>query len=308
MQQALWISALVAGGVALAAGSLLAASILRPLRRVEATVETIARGDLAARVTPVGRDEIGRLAEGVNLMAAGLQRQEELRQRMVSDIAHELRTPLSVIQGNLQAILDGVYPLEASEIRILFDESRLLSRLVEDLHELALAEAQRLPLQIETVPVSAALAQAADSFHALADGRGVRIVAGSAATLQVRADAGRLQQVLHNLIANALRHTPAGGEVRLDAATSAGMVRFTVTDSGAGIAAQDLPHIFDRFYRAEKDRARAEDGAAPASGSGLGLAIVKALVEAQGGSAGAESQAGRGTTVWFTLPAAGGGW
>lgn len=305
MLRALWIAALVAGVVAVASGSLLAANILRPLRRVETTVETIAHGDLAARVQPIGRDEIGRLAEGVNKMAAGLQRQEELRQRMVSDIAHELRTPLSVIQGNLQAILDGVYPLDEAEIRILFDESRLLGRLVEELHELALAEAFRLPLNVERLDVATALAQAVDGFRALAEGQSVRLDAAPAAPLAVRADAGRLQQILHNLVANALRHTPAGGHVLLDAQPAGQQIRFAVRDSGAGIASGDLPHIFDRFYRAERDRTR--DGASAAThaaGAGLGLAIVKALVEAQGGRVGAESEPARGAIVWFSLPAA----
>jgi len=319
VNRAIGVAALAAGVVALVTGALLAASILRPLQRLETAVAQIAQGDLAARVERPGPDEVGRLGDAFNRMAAGLQEQEELRRRLVADIAHELRTPLSVVQGNLQALLDGIYPLTTDEVRLIHDETRLLTRLVNDLHELAQAEARRLPLALQPVDVAEALTSTAERFAPLAAVKGVTLrVDGAPAALCVRADPERLAQILHNLVGNALRHTPSGGVITLagemDAADSArtghGVVRFSVRDSGPGIALADLPHVFDRFYRAERDRARAKNGApesnAPeTTGAGLGLAIVKALVEAHGGAVGVESRPGEGACFWLTLPAAG---
>lgn len=300
---ALWLSAGVAGTVALVAGGLLAASILRPLRQLEQAVAQVAQGNLDARAPVKGRDEIAQLATSFNQMAINLRRQEELRQRMVADIAHELRTPLSVVQGNLQAILDGVYPLERAEIQTIADETRVLSRLVSDLHELAQAEAGHLPLERQITPVAIVLRQMAESFRTLTEQSGVALLVESPQPkLAVDADPDRLQQVLHNLLGNALRHTPSGGVVRLAAHTTEHAVRFTIKDSGAGIAAADLPHVYDRFYRADSSRSR---DAGYTSGAGLGLAIVKVLVEAHGGQVGVESHEGQGATFWFDLPRAG---
>lgn len=302
INQALWWSALAAGLAALAAGGALAASILRPLRRLQDAVAQVAAGRLDVEASVRGSDEIAQLARSFNRMAAHLRQQEELRQRMVADIAHELRTPLSVVQGNLQAILDGVYPLEMREIQALADETQVLSRLVSDLHELAQAEAGQLLLERQATPVDAALRRTAESFRSLADqGRVTLVVAETPPDLVVNADPDRLQQILHNLLANALRHTPAGGSVHLAAHVHGAAVRFSIQDSGPGIAAADVDHIFDRFYRADRSRTRA---AGYTSGVGLGLAIVKALVEAHGGRVGVESQEGRGAMFWFDLPVA----
>lgn len=295
-------SALAAGLVALLAGGVLVGSILRPLHRVEQAVERIKEGDLDTRIEPISRDEIGRLAAGVNQMAASLHEQEQLRQRLVGDIAHELRTPLSVIQGNLQAILDGVYPLEAAEVRVIYDETRLLARLVSDLHELAQAEARRLPLACEAIDPCAALASTHDLFRPLADQKGVALRVEPQTAPAILADPERLQQILHNLVGNALRHTPPGGAVTLSCRQSGSGVRFQVADTGPGVDAADLSHVFDRFYRADRDRSRTADTLT--SGTGLGLAIVKALVEAHGGQVGAESEPGRGACFWFVLPSA----
>jgi two-component system OmpR family sensor kinase/two-component system sensor histidine kinase BaeS len=299
VNRALTIAAIVGAVVALLAGSLLAASILRPLRRVELAVEQVATGDLAARVTPTGSDEIGRLAAGFNQMASALEQQETLRQRMVSDIAHELRTPLSVVQGNLQAILDDVYPLNRDEVRVILDESLLLGRLVDDLHELAQAEARRLPLAVEPVDAPSVLNHMGDLFRPSAEKKAVQLTIEPGPPQTALADPARLQQMLHNLVANALRHTPAGGQVSLSAAPQPGRVRFMVRDSGPGVPAADLPHVFDRFYRAERDRSRQDP---LTSGAGLGLAIVKALAEAQGGAVGASSAPNQGSVFWVDLP------
>lgn len=317
---AILLAALAAGVVALVAGAFLVSSILRPLKRVERAVDQIARGQLETRISPLPSDEIGRLGAGVNQMASSLQEQEVLRQRMVSDIAHELRTPLSVLQGNLQAMLDDVYPLEKAEVRVLFDETRLLTRLVSDLHELAQAEARRLPLALQRVESGGVLATVAELFRATAEANGVTLRVEDGQPSSVYADPERLQQVLHNLLGNALRHTPRGGRITLDAAAAApagaGLVRFSVRDTGPGVPPADLPHLFNRFYRSESARNRTnaretvpdagENGARVSltSGAGLGLAIVKALVEAHGGKVGAENLPMGGARFWFDLPAA----
>jgi two-component system OmpR family sensor kinase/two-component system sensor histidine kinase BaeS len=215
---------------------------------------------------------------------------------MIADIAHELRTPLAVLQGNLSAMLDEVYPLERNEIATLYDETRLLSRLVDDLRELALADAGQLPLNAQSVNVTVTLRAAIANFSVAADAQNIRITLEQGEELFVRADPDRLAQILRNLIANALRHTPSGGSINLSAQVAERFVRISVADTGEGIAAEDLPNIFERFYRGDKSRTRT-------SGStGLGLAIAKAWVETMGGSIGVESELGRGSHFWFTLP------
>ena len=305
VNRAVLLAALAAGLVALAAGALLAASILRPLQRVEQTVAAIAQGDLSARVHNQSRDEVGRLAAGVNTMAAALEEQEQLRQRLVADIAHELRTPLSVVQGNLQALLDGVYPLNREEVQTIFDETRLLTRIVTDLHDVAQAEAHRLRLTTERLDAAEVLHALADRFRPVAEQQGITLQLHAPAGLCLSADPERLQQVLHNLVGNALRHSPVGGHIALSAGSApSAFVRLSVRDSGPGIAADDLPHIFDRFYRAEKDRARNPAMSDLTAGAGLGLAIARALVEAQGGHISVESAPGQGATFHVDLPRA----
>lgn len=303
VNRAVLLAALAAGLVALAAGALLAASILRPLQRVEQTVARIGQGDLAARVVNNSRDEVGRLAAGVNAMAASLEEQEQLRQRLVADIAHELRTPLSVIQGNLQAILDGVYLLSRDEVQTIFDETRLLTRIVNDLHDVAQAEAHRLRLTTERLDAAEVLTTLADRFRPVAEQQAVTLEVHAPAGLTLSADPERLQQVLHNLVGNALRHAPSGSAIVLGAGKGTGAtVRLSVRDSGPGIAPADLPHVFDRFYRADKERARNPALNNLTAGAGLGLAIARALVEAQGGGISVESSPGHGATFHVDLP------
>jgi signal transduction histidine kinase len=311
VQRAILWSALVAAGVALLLGALLVSSILRPLRRLEEGVARVAHGELDARVPVQSKDEIGQLATQFNRMAANLQEQEALRQRLVGDIAHELRTPLSVVQGGLQAILDGVYPLEMDEVRTIYDETQLLSRLISDLHELAQAEAGRLPLVRQPIAAETALIQMAARFRSLAEPRAIEMrVEPPAPPLSVDADPDRLQQILHNLLGNAVRHTPDGGWIELGAETADDKwVRFRVSNSGPGIPPAQLPHVFERFYRGDASRTRGEQETAEdvkdfdyTSGAGLGLAIVKALALAHGGQVGVESVVDERTTFWFELP------
>ncbi|MEZ4556170.1 MAG: ATP-binding protein [Caldilineaceae bacterium] len=297
--RAIWWSGVAAAMVALAAGSLLLANLLRPLRRLQGGVRQVAGGDLSARIDVHGRDELGQLAAGFNHMAATLEQQETLRRTMVADIAHELRTPISVIQGNLQAILDGVYPLDMAEVATIHEETRLLARLVSDLHELAQAEAGRLPLDLQPIEVADVLDHVVSAFRSAAAQKDVTLTAAPLAdTPAVLADVDRLRQILNNLLGNALRHTPAGGAIRTGTSAEADRVRFFVENDGPGIAPEDLGRIFERFYRADPSRARD----AYTSGAGLGLTIVKALVEMQGGDVGVESAREGPTTFWFTLP------
>ncbi len=296
------LSALVSALFALVLGAALMTNILRPLKKIEAGVAAVARGDLSARVAgDTRRDELGRLAANFNSMASSLQEQETLRRRLVSDLAHELRTPLSVIQGNLQALLDGVYPLSMDELRTVYDETDLLVRLVHDLHELAQAEAGRLPLSLQHIQVHSALQHMANLFRPIAGQRGVSLTLRPIPEdMTMLADPDRLHQILHNLLGNALRHTPSGGSVTLTAERRPdGMARISVADSGPGILPQDLPHVFERFYQSGDRHDRQDDYTA---GAGLGLAIIKALVEAHSGSVGVQSTPGRGATFWFDLP------
>jgi two-component system OmpR family sensor kinase/two-component system sensor histidine kinase BaeS len=247
-----------------------------------------------------GSDEMAEVAHAFNEMAAALAASEQHRQNMVADVAHELRTPLSVVQGNLRAILDDVYPLDKAEISRLYDESRLLGRLVDDLRELALADAGQLRLHLRPTDVAQVIRSTTENLAAAADAHEVILTAGMPDDLPtVQADPDRVAQVLRNLLANALRHTPPGGSVRVTAVHADEVVEIAVADTGEGIAPEDLPHVFDRFWRADPARTRGERWA---GGTGLGLSVAQSLVEAQGGRIWAESMPGKGTTVRFTLP------
>jgi two-component system OmpR family sensor kinase/two-component system sensor histidine kinase BaeS len=297
INQALLLAAGLAVLLGIVLGAVLARTLAAPLGQVSAAAGAIAAGDLSQRAPEHGTVETQDLARSFNRMAENLEQAEQLRRNLLADVAHELRTPLTVIQGNLQALLDGVYPLERAEIATIYDETRLLSRLVADLRELAQAEAGQLKLTLGSVDAAAVLSQTMDSFAMLAQENQVDLQLDAPASLPpVQADPDRLAQVLRNLLANAIRHAAPGGHVRVAARPEAGCVRISVADDGPGIAADDLPHVFDRFWRG--DPARTRDG----GGSGLGLAITKSLVEAQGGAVGVSSAQGKGTEFWFQLP------
>ncbi len=294
----IWAGALAAL-LALALGVLVSRLLTAPLARLTRAAEAIAGGDLSQQVQVEGNDEIAALSRAFNEMSASLAAAETARKNMLADISHELRTPLTVIQGDLQAILDGVYPLEMAQVAGLYDETRLLTRLVEDLHDLALADAGQLRLQREPVDLAAVARAAVAQFAPVAEAAGVQLTLEIAATPTVTGDADRLAQVLRNLLSNALRHTPAGGAITVRVARTADRAQVAVADTGTGIAAEDLPHVFDRFYRgAGKDGRRGK-------GAGLGLAIAQKLVAAHGGEIAVASAAGHGATFTVTLPAAG---
>jgi two-component system OmpR family sensor kinase/two-component system sensor histidine kinase BaeS len=264
-----------------------------------AAADTVAEGDFSVRVEENAKGEFGQLARSFNHMTAELERAEQQRRNLTADIAHELRTPLHIIQGNLEGVLDGVYEPTAEHINMTLDETRLLARLVEDLRTLSLAEAGQLPLVLEMVDVSELLADVQTSFSGQAEAAGIcleKSVNGEREKLMITGDIGRLDQVLTNLVANAIRHTREGGKIDLRAEVVEGGVQIEVADDGEGIDGEDLPYIFDRFWRADRARTHS-DGAI-----GLGLAITRQLVRAHGGRIEAESERGVGTTFTIWLP------
>ncbi len=288
------IAALAAGGIGAALGLGISRTIAAPLAGLANAAHDFAARKWDRRVNVQGTDEVADVGRAFNSMADALQRGEMQRRNLMADIAHELRTPLTVMQGNLRAILDGVYPLELREVATLYDETRLMSRLVADLRELALAEGGQLPLNLQTVELKNALNSSIEQFALAAEAQDTHIEVMETPLPTVRADPDRLVQVMHNLLGNALRYT-AGGRITIASDQLANFVRIRITDTGKGIAPEDLPHLFDRFYRGDDSRA--------GSNTGLGLAIAKAWVEAMGGNIGVESNAGQGSTFWFTLQA-----
>ncbi len=293
------ITAAVAG---IGTGILISRSIAQPLNTLEEGARAIGEQNLTYRVDlNKGSHEILAVARSFNQMADQLQQAEVQRQNLLADVAHELRTPLTVLQGNLRGILDDVFPLEKKEISRLFDQTRHLTHLVNDLHELAQAEAHRLPLNFVEVDVPKLLQQAAAGFRPLAEEKEIDMRVELLGKLPyINADLDRLQQSLNNLISNALRHTPAGGTITLqgESATPEHLT-IRVIDNGQGILPEHLPSVFDRFYRPDASRQRYDDH----GGTGLGLAIVRAIVESHEGTATVDSAGeNQGTTFTLTFP------
>jgi two-component system OmpR family sensor kinase/two-component system sensor histidine kinase BaeS len=276
---------------------------VRALRRVATPVGDmmeaagrVAEGDYSTRVAEHGPREVRALARAFNSMTARLQAHDEQRRNLLADVTHELRTPLTVIQGNLEGLLDGVYPRDDAHLEPILEETRVLSRLIDDLRTLALAESGALKLQKEPVDLAALVSETAASFQPQADAAGVELSVDTASDLTIELDPERIRQVLENLIANALRYTPRDGAIRVRCSIegeSGDLVAVSVSDSGAGIPPDALAHIFDRFYKSSDSR-----------GTGLGLAIAKNLVAAHGGEISAQSELGKRTTIRFTLPTA----
>jgi len=300
------LAGLAIGGLTLVVGLALSRGMSQPLVNLTAATRAVAAGDLSVRVPIHYHGEVRELAIAFNTMTEELARTDELRRNLTADVAHELRTPLSVIRGKLEGVLDGVYPSTPGHLAPVLEETKLLARLVEDLHLLSRAEAGQLPMEKRATDIGALLRDAQVNFGPQAADRGVTLALDLPTELpEVMADRRRMAQVLGNLLTNALRYTPSGGRVTLSAAVSEGTVQVTVTDTGPGIPPKDLPFIFERFWRGEKSRSRTGGGA------GLGLAIAKHLVQAHGGEIGVESpsteglkmdEVGEGATFYFSLP------
>lgn len=307
INRALMLAAGVAGLAAVLLTVGLSRRILKPVETLIAAARRMEKGDLSQRVEVQSDDEIGELARAFNAMADGLTRLEDLRRNMVSDVAHELRTPLSNIQGYLEALQDSVVEPKREVIDSLHEEAMLLKRLVDDLQELALAEAGQLRLERRPVAPADVVNRALEAARPRARAEGVTLRSDLPADSPlVNVDPQRIGQVLGNLLSNALTHTPSGGAITIAArrcpelveGAKGAEVEVSVSDTGEGIPPEDLPYVFERFYRADKSRSRATGG------TGLGLSIAKQLVEAHGGRIEAESEVGRGTQFTFTLPVA----
>jgi two-component system OmpR family sensor kinase/two-component system sensor histidine kinase BaeS len=290
---------LVVGLVSLVAGIWTSRSLTAPLTRLADAARSIGTQRRYVQVKVEGAAEIKQVANAFNEMTKELERAEQLRRNLVADVAHELRTPLTVLQGNLQAVLDDVYPLNKTEISKLYDQTRLLSRLVSDLHELSQAEAAKLSLNKQPVDLTRLVNAQIETFSALAEQEQINLSADvPSRSYMITGDPARLTQVFSNLIANALAHTPAGGSVQLNLVPEPNAVTINIKDTGEGIAREHLPYIFERFYRADASRNR------KTGGTGLGLAIARAFIEAHGGNITAESegQPGMGSTFSIRLP------
>ncbi len=293
------LAGLAAGLIALGIGFVLFRQVTAPLNALAVASRQIAAGDLNARVVTTGADEMGQVGSAFNAMADSLSKSETARRNMIADIAHELRNPLGVIQGQLEGMLDGVFPTTPEQIASIHDETLLLTRLVDDLRDLALADAGQLRITRQPTDLRALIEKTVAAFTPQAAAKNIALKATTVAALpSLNIDAQRIEQVMRNLIGNALRHTPENGaiDVQCSVTSEQSSVKVSVSDTGAGISAQDLPYVFERFWRGDKSRSRAGGGA------GLGLAIAKQLIEAHGGTIGVESEPGRGATFWFTLP------
>ena len=294
---ALAVGAVGGTAAAVVLGVVLARSLIKPLRELTLGARAVAAGALDTQVPIRSSDELGELAAAFNQMNSDLAKARDRRRQLTADIAHELRTPLSIILAQSEGIQDGVLDASEENLSIIREEAQRLERLVEDLRILSLVESGELTLELREYDPAAVMERTAASYQALAREKEIDLEVDAAEGFsEVRIDIDRMGQVLGNLVSNAMRHSTAGGRVVMAVHESNGAIEFQVKDSGPGIDPEDLPHIFERFYRGDKSRRR--DGA----GSGLGLAIAKSLVEAQGGIIRVESRLGQGTTIVLQFP------
>ena len=289
--------ALLAVIVAIIITLFLSRRILAPVKALTAAAQLLGKGDFSQRVQIRDKSEIGELASTFNSMAGNLERDEQIRRDMVADVAHELRSPLTNVRGYLEAIQDGVTKPDEKTIGSIYDETMLLSRLVDDLQELSLAESGELKLYCQDEEMPELIRQAVSAVQAKAVDKGISLSMALPYNLPlVYIDFLRIKQVLLNLLENAIVHTPSGGMIKVGAQEKGDMVEISVTDSGEGIPAGELPNIFERFHRVDKSRSRATGG------SGLGLTIAKYFVEAHSSKIEVQSEPGKGSRFFFTVP------
>jgi len=296
--QLLLYSALATMAIALILGVLLSRSLTSPIRELTQATHAVSQGDLSQQVPIRSSDELGELGKAFNKMSTELSRSVNARRQMTADIAHELRTPLSLILGHAEAVHDGVLPPTPENFEIIREEAVRLEHLVNDLRILSLADAGELTMSLQPIEPERLLQEVAALYHYQTQQKNITLdldIAASLSTLEV--DPGRMTQVLTNVLDNALRHTLEGGRIILSARDVNGQVELAVQDSGPGLQAEDLERIFERFYRTDAARQREAD-----SGSGLGLAIAKSIVQAHGGQLSAESESGKGLKVIIRLP------
>jgi signal transduction histidine kinase len=297
INRAMLVAALGGVAVALLLAALLARTLTRPLRELTTATRSLAQGTLDHQVPVRSRDELGELADSFNQMSADLARANELRRQMIADIAHDLRTPLTVIVGYLESLRDGVLPATPARFETMYNEALQLQRLIDDLRTLSLADAGELSLNVQSVAPAELIEQTVEAFDHQAESKGIALQVQVEADLPaVQVDVERMAQVLGNLVSNALRHTPEGGTITLSARRQGEALLLAVQDTGAGIDPKGLPHLFERFYRGDKTRQQ------QGGESGLGLAIAKSLVEAHGGTIAAASEGlGQGSAFTVTL-------
>jgi histidine kinase len=299
--EALTYAACVAIIVAILLSIYLSRSVVAPLQAMSSATQRISEGRYEERVHVDGEDELAQLARRFNQMAEKLSETESMRRRLIGDVSHELRTPLTAIKGSMEGLIDGILPATKETYQEIHVEADRLNRLVDDLQELSRVESRAYSLDVKSVGVSSLVQTVIKRLANQAESKHIGLNVQVAPHLpQVLADEDRALQVLTNLIGNALQYTPEGGQVSLAAQLMGDQVQISVRDNGAGIPAEHLAHIFDRFYRVDKSRSRQAGG-----GSGIGLTIARALVEAQSGRIWAESAGdGQGSTFYFTLPVA----
>ena len=293
------LGAIAALVISSAVGVLGARQITKPIVELTAASQNIAAGDLSQQVTVRSNDEIGQLANSFNKMSSDLVESQKQRRQMTADIAHDLRTPLSLILGHAEAIEDGVLPPTPETLHIIHDEAQRLNHLIEDLRTLTLADTGTLTLEKQRVKPVDLIKRAGSAHRPLAQEKNIEMKISAEESLpEIEVDPRRIGQVLDNLVSNAIRYTPQGEKIWLRVKHQQDGLCFSIQDSGPGIPESDIAHIFDRFYRADKSRNRDEGG------SGLGLAIAKSLIVQHNGRIWAESQVGHGTNFQFILPTA----
>ena len=295
--QTLWLAGFLGGALAIVLSIIFARQIVSPLARITSAAQRVKQGDLSQRVGASGSSELAELGESFNNMVETLSYDQELRHNMVADIAHELRTPLSIVQGNVEAMLDGVLPTNTENLNSLHQETKLLSRLVDDLRTLSLAEMGQLRYHPEAIGLNDLAQNVVDGFKTQFATKNIKVNLETNEELpSVWADRDRTAQIMRNLLGNAFYYTPVDGSIDIRFISTAEGITTSITDTGTGIPPEDIEHLFDRFYRVDRSRAR------QTGGSGLGLAIVKQLVEAQGGKVWVNSVMGKGSTFSFSLP------
>jgi signal transduction histidine kinase len=292
--------ALIGSVIALLLGIFLSRTLTRPIRELTRATHAVSEGDLSQQVPVRSNDELGELAQAFNRMSSELSRSVNARKQMTADIAHELRTPLSLILGHAEAVHDGVLPPSPENFEIIREEAARLEHLVNDLRILSLADAGELSITPQMIEPQRLLQEVAALYQYQTQRKNITLSLEIASPLSnIEVDPGRMTQVLTNILDNALRHTPDGGTIILSAKEIHEQVELAIQDSGPGLKAEDLDRIFDRFYRTDASRQR--DGAFP-GGSGLGLAIARSIVQAHGGQLSAESETGKGLKVIISLP------